>query len=176
MVCLDDEGVIFKSEQAFSKKSRVLNAKLFVSTGSYEEEIDPFPLFNKFNDQLRESNYEGLKTESLVIEKMGHKSAEFYAIGRGLEFVFGKQDLMIDSVILDKYAGHYEQGLTFIHTGNSLYLDMGTKKIRLSAATHENFYITGSNGMAEFTKDDKGKVMGISFKTADGSFFSKRMD
>jgi len=171
-----DDGVIFRSEQVFSKKSRVLNAKLFLSTGGYEEEIDPFPLFNKFNDQLKESKYEGLKTESLVIDKMGHVSAGFYAIGRGLEFVFGKQDVMVDSVILDKYAGHYEQGLNFIRTGNSLYLDMGVKKIRLSAATHDNFYFAGGNGMAEFTKDDKGKVIGISFKTADGNFFSKRVD
>ena len=171
-----DDGVIFKSEQAFAKKNRVLNARLFVSTGSYEEEIEPLPLFNKFNDQLKASNYEGLKTESLIIDKMGHVSAGLYAFGRGLEFVFGKQDVMVDSVILDKYTGHYEQGLAFTRTGNSLYLDMGTRKIRLSAATHESFYITGANGMAEFTKDDKGKVMGISFKSADGSFFSKKMD
>ena len=78
--------------------------------------------------------------------------------------------------MLDQYVGHYEQGLVFTRAGNSLYIEMAMKKIRMCAATNESFYMTGTNGIAEFTKDNKGKVTGISFKTADGNFYSKKLN
>ena len=78
--------------------------------------------------------------------------------------------------MLNQYAGNYEQGMNFIRAGDSLYVDMGTKKIRLHATTNESFYLPGSNGIAEFVKDDKGKATGITFKTADGTYHSKKLD
>lgn len=171
-----DNQVIFKMEKSYSEKNHVLNAKLFLTSGGYEEETDLIPTFKNFCDQLRASNYKGLEMESLVIEKTGHLTAGFYANVRGLQFVYNKADIKVDSLLLDQYAGHYEQGMAFVRTGNSMYVDMGTKKIKMHATTNESFYIPGSNGIGEFIKDNKGKVTGISFKTADGNFYSKKLD
>ena len=83
---------------------------------------------------------------------------------------------MLDTVLLNQYIGHYEQGFIFTRTGSSVYVNIGGKKIRIHAATNESFYVTGVNGTIEFTKDDKGKVTGFSAKTADGTFSAKKID
>ena len=170
-----NDAAAFKFEKAFSEKTHTLNARLFISNGGYEEEFGP-PTFKNFNDQLKASNYKGLEIEKMVIEKMGHKSADPYAIGRGLQFVFSNSDIIVDTLLLDKYAGHYEQGMTFIRIGNSLNVDMGGKIVRIHASTNESFYLTGANGKIEFFKDDKGKVAGFNFKTAAGTFSAKKLD
>lgn len=170
-----DNQLISKIEKTYSEKSHELNAKLFLTSGGYEEENDP-PMFTNFVAQIKASNYKGLQMESLVVDKTGHGTAGFYANIRGLQFIFNKPYIMIDSAVLDKYTGRYEQGLTLIRTGISLYVDMGAKKIQLHATTNEKFFVTGSNGIAEFTKDNKGKVTGISFKGADGTYSIKKLD
>ncbi len=170
-----DNQLMSKIEKTYSEKNHSLNAKLFLTSGGYEEEIDP-GMFKNFLVQLAASNYKGLEMESLVVDKTGHLTAGFYAIIRGLQFIFSKPYIMVDSSVLDQYTGHYEQGLTFIRTGNSLYIDGGSKKILMRATTNESFYVTGSNGTAEFTKDDKGKVTGISFRGADGTYNIKKLD
>ena len=170
-----DNQLMSKIEKTYSEKNHSLNAKLFLTSGGYEEEIDP-GMFKNFLVQLAASNYKGLEMESLVVDKTGHLTAGFYAIIRGLQFIFSKPYIMVDSSVLNQYIGHYEQGLTFIRTGNSLYIDGGSKKILMRATTYESFYVTGANGIAEFTKDDKGKVTGISFRGADGTYNIKKLD
>lgn len=168
--------LMLKMEKSYSERNHELNAKLFITSGGYEEETDPVSMFKNFCDQLKASNYKGLEMESLVVEKTGHLTAGFYANVRGIQFVSNKADIKVDSLLLAQYAGHYEQGLTFVRTGNSMYIDMGTKKIQMHATTNESFYVPGANGIGEFIKDNKGKVTGISFKTADGNYYSKKLD
>ena len=170
-----DNQLMSKIEKTYSEKNHSLNAKLFLTSGGYEEEIDP-NMFKNFLAQLTVSNYKGLEMESLVVDKTGHLTAGFYAIIRGLQFIFSKPYIMVDSSVLNQYTGHYEQRLTFIRTGNSLYIDGGSKKILMRATTNESFYVTGANGTAEFKKDDKGKVTGISFRGADGTYNIKKLD
>lgn len=170
-----NDAAAFKYEKLFSEKAHTLNARLFLSSGGYEEEVDPFT-FNNFINQLKASKYTGLEMESLVIEKMGHVSANPYAIGRGLQFVFNNIDTIVEISLLDKYVGQYEMGLTFVRIENSLYAIVGEKQLRLHATTNENFYLPGFNGSLEFMKDDKGKVTGIKVNLADQSFLAKRLD
>ncbi|MET0636545.1 MAG: alpha/beta hydrolase-fold protein [Chitinophagaceae bacterium] len=171
-----DNQLLYKMEKDFSEKHQDLNAKLYISTGGYEEEMAPAPAFKSFCDQLRARNYKGLEMESLVVEKTGHLTASSYGNIRGLQFVYNKADVKVDSSLLNQFAGHYELGMTFVRQGNSMYVDMGTKKILLHAISNESFFIPGSNGIAEFTKDAGGKTTGVNLKTADGSFYSKKID
>ena len=171
-----DNQLMLKMEKNYSEKNHELNAKVFISNGGYEDENDYPPNIRNFIEQLTASKLKGLEIESLVDEKTGHLSNGFYANVRGLQFIFSKPDVEVDSLLLKQYAGRYEQGLAFLRKENSLYIDMGVKKLRLCAANKESFYLKGANGIGKFSKDDKGKVTGVYFVTADGTFFSKKLD
>jgi len=170
-----DDQLVSKMEKTFSEKNHELNAKLFLSSGGYEEEINP-PMFKEFCEQLKSHNYKGLEMESLVVDKTGHLSAGPYANIRGLQFIFGKPDIFIDSLALDNYTGQYEEGVSITRKGNSLYSEIGGKNIKMNAEANESFYIPGANGILEFIKDGKGKVTDCSLKTADGNFSAKKLD
>ena len=170
-----DDQLVSKMEQKFSEKNNELNAKLFLSSGGYEEEMGP-PIFKDFCTQLKSRNYKGLEMESLVVDKTGHLSVAAYANIRGLPFIFGKPDIAVDPLVLDNYTGHYDQGINITRKGNSLYNEMGGKNIKMNAETNESFYITGANGLLQFIKDDKGKVTGFNVKTADGNFYAKKLN
>ena len=171
-----DDGLIFKIEKSFAPKNHVLKAKLFMSNGGYEEENDFPPWFGNFKNQLQVSNYSGLEVEALIIDKMGHLGQGFYAVGRGLEFVYGKPDITVDTLLLNQYAGHYEQGLSMVHIDNALYIDLGSKKLRLSAESNNIFYLPGANGEVMFKKNESGKVISANFSSTDGIFISKKID
>jgi hypothetical protein len=170
-----DNNLIFLLEKSFVEKHHELNAKLFTSSGGYEEEFDPVS-FKKFIAQVQASKYKGLEIESLVVDKTGHGSAGPYAISRGLQFVFSKPDIILDTLLLDQYAGHYEQGVTIARTGNCLYMNIPGGKIRMHAASNDSFYMNGAPGTGEFTKDDKGKVIGYTVKSGSKGFFAKKLD
>lgn len=169
------DQLVSKMEEKFSEKNNELDAKLFLSLGGYEEAIGP-PMFKDFCVQLKARNYNGFEMESLVVDKTGHLSVSSYANTRGLQFIFSKPDIKIDSLTLDQYTGHYEQGINITRKGNSLYNQIGEKNIRMNAETNESFYILGANGILEFIKDGKGKVTGFNVKTADGNFSAKKLD
>jgi predicted alpha/beta superfamily hydrolase len=173
-----DNQVILKMEKAYAEKNHSLNAKLFLTSGEYEEEINP-PIFKNLVAQLKARNYKGLEMESLVVDKTGHGTAGFYANLRGLQFVYGKPDIQVDTALLNKYSGHYEQGMIFNRTGNSLYIsfdDTPKQKIPLHAITNEYFYLAGTNGIYKFVIDTKSKVTGINLKMAGGTYYSKKLD
>ena len=100
----------------------------------------------------------------------------FMLFARGLQFAFGKSDIMVDTALLNQYIGHYEQGLSFIRIGDSLFMDLGAKKIKLFAESESSFFNGGENGTTEFVKDEKGKVAGVHINSVDGNYFSKRID
>ena len=70
-----DNEMVFKYEKNFAEKNGALNAKVFISSGEYEEAIDFGNGFNRFGSQLRASRYKGLELESVVLEKMSHSAS-----------------------------------------------------------------------------------------------------
>lgn len=171
-----DDGAFYKDEKAFSANHHTLNARIFMTSSEYEVEQDPSEQYDKFVEQFKASNYTGLQFESIIVEKMGHATQNAYALGRGLQFVFHKPDIKVDSVLLEQYTGHYEQGATFRRIGDSLYVILGSKKILIHAETNDIFYTIGNGGTIEFIKDKKGKVSGVNFKTSNGNFSFKKLD
>lgn len=170
-----DSELISKLEKSYAEKNHELPAKLFLSSGGYEEENDP-PTFKNFIAQLKASNYKGLEIESLVIDKTGHLTSGFYATIRGLQFIYGKRDIAVDTALLNEYAGAYEHDIAFLRKGNSLYFSGFGKEIKMNAETDKSFYTTGVNGIAEFIRNEKGKIAGVQFISADGNFFAKKID
>ncbi|MEO6547226.1 MAG: alpha/beta hydrolase-fold protein [Ferruginibacter sp.] len=171
-----DNLLMLKIEKEYLAKSHKLNAKLFLSSGGYEEENDP-PVFEDFIAQLQSSHYVGLEMENLVIEKTGHLTAGFYAIIRGMQYIYSKPDILLDTILLNEYAGHYEHDIAFVRKGKSLYFSGFGKQTKLNAETDKTFYNKGVNGIAEFIRDGKGKITGVEFNSADTKgAFAKRIE
>ena len=170
-----DDELMLKTEKAFAAQHQHLNAKLFITSGGYEEEMGP-PMYKKFVRQLSGNKYKGFELDSLVIEKTGHLTATPYAIVRGLQFIFSKPDLTLDTLLLKQYAGNYEQGFTFSFNNHALNVFLGEKQIKLNAETDKLFYIPGGNGEIEFKRNEKGKVMGFQWDGADAHMFFKKID
>ena len=170
-----DNLLMSKIEKEYAAKTHELKAKLFLSSGSYEEDNDP-PFYKNFVAQLKASNYNGLEMESIVVDKTGHSSAGFYALIRGMEFIYSKPNITVDSALLNEYAGHYEFNTQLLNKNGSLYFSGNGIEARLSAETDKRFYLKGVNGVAEFKRDSKGKVTGLQLTGADNNMFVKKLD
>jgi predicted alpha/beta superfamily hydrolase len=158
----DDE--ISKLEKSFSEKNHELNAKIFLCTNEYEDELTDVSYFRIFIAQLKTPNFNKFEIDSLVIEKMGHVSEGPYAVGRGLEFVFRQPDVAIDTMLLDQYAGHYKRDYEIMNVtriGSHIYIKVPGGKVKLYAKTTNSFYAKGlGGGVGQFVKDSSDKVIG----------------
>lgn len=157
-----DNNLSFTFEKNFKKNNNKLSAKLFISDGEYEEQTGYGDELSRFVDQLKASNYQGLEIERLVVEKMGHASEGPYGHSRGLQFVYGKSEILLDSLVLDQYTGNYEvmnEQFTITRLGDHLYVIDKKAKIKLYATGDDKFYAKGLPGSAQFYKDATGKVI-----------------
>jgi len=169
------DGIFFNYEKAFSAEHQELNAKLFITSSEYEEEMTTASLYEKFIKQLKASKYKGLELETLVVEKMGHATQYAYAVCRGLQFVFRRPDIILDSLLLNQYVGNYEFGISILRSGNSIYAIVPNGKIRLHAETKDRFYVNGAPGVTVFKRDINGKVTSFN-ATGDVNWTAKKLD
>ena len=155
---------IFNMEKTFSENNHDLNAKLFISTNEYEEEIYDVSSFKKFIEQIKSRNYNGFEIDSLVIKKMGHSSEGPYAEACGLEFLFRQPDIAVDTMLLQQYAGHYKRDdeiITVTRFGSRIYINIPDGKVKLYAKTIDSFYGKGTGGsIIQFVTDSTSKVTG----------------
>jgi len=174
-----DNEIVFKYEKNFAEKNHALNAKIFISSGEYEEAIFSGNTFNRFVSQVKASKYKGLALESMVLDRMGHSGSGTVGGIMGLQSVYSKPVLKVDSFLLDQYTGLYklnENSITVTRTGNFLYGTFTGGKARLDADTNETFYIKGLRGTMQFKKDNKGKVTGYNLFLDDDTLFFKKLD
>lgn len=166
---------VFDLEKAFAKNNHVLNAKLFIYAGEYEEQNN----FSKFIEQIKTSKYQGLQLESLIIEKMAHVSQVPYGVSRGLQFVFSEPEAIVDTLLLSQYTGNYElsdEKVKITRIKNSLYLNSSFGKLKLYAKTDESFYAKGIDISVQFIKGRNGKVSGFNFRLENNVTFYKKLD
>jgi predicted alpha/beta superfamily hydrolase len=172
-------GILFKYEKSFAEKNRELNAKVFISSGEYEEAVPFKSSFKRFVSQLKASHYKGLDLEDVVISKMGHSGSGTVGGIIGLQYIYSKPELQPDNSLLDKYAGRYVSGkdssLITRLQGNLYYQGDPSGRLKLFAETPVKFYAKGFSGSVEFIKDDKGHVSGFNLTNNDTSRFFKRI-
>ena len=174
-----DNERVFKYEKSFAEKNRSLNAKIFISSGEYEEAIFSGNTFNRFVSQIKASKYKGLELESMVISRMGHSGSGTVGGIIGLQSIYSKPDLKLDSSLLDQYTGRYAMGTDtslITRSGNNLFGQAGFGKMRLLAETAQTFYIKGLNGTVQFKKDNKEKVTGYDLILSDTTLFFKKLN
>ncbi len=172
-----DNGILFRYEERFAEKKLDLKAKIFISSGEYEEAISFKSSFNTFVNQLKSRNYKELQLKSMVIDGMGHSSSATVGGIIGLQYIYSKPALWLENAVLDKYIGHYTfdtQTLLIGRSGNFLYLQNRDGNIELFAETPSTFYIKGFSGSIQFKKDQKNNVSGFDLIKNDTTIFYKK--
>lgn len=157
-----DKNFLFTLEAKFAAAKKDLSAKVFISSGEYEDQTGYAQDITRFFNQMKSRNYKNLQIERITVEKMGHASEGPYAHSRGLQFVYGPVEIHLDQVSLDQYTGKYKIGdaeLLIKRKGSYLYVVDGVAEIKLTAVEGGRFYAKGLPGSAEFIKDEKGKVI-----------------
>jgi hypothetical protein len=172
-----ENEILFKYEKSFAEKNNTLNAKVFISYGEYEEAFSG-STFNRFVDQVKSRNYKGLDLQSMKIDWMGHSGSGTVGGIIGLQYIYSKPVLNLDASILDQYTGRYVLGtdtLRITRSGNNLYNEVNSVKMKFYAETAQKFYSKGFIGSFEFKKDDKGKVLGCDLILSDTTLFVKKV-
>jgi len=172
---LFDKGVINKYEKEYSENNSKLPVKLYMAIGSYEDTV----LLQKFVDKIKSRHYEGLNMQNDVIENKGHSGAKAEGFSRGLQFVFSRPYIELNSKILGQYVGTYqydpENQIKIVVEKNHLtFTNPDDRKFILWAESPQDFFTKGFFGIVHFKKDAGGKVTGFEFQQYTGkSFISK---
>lgn len=170
-------GVLFNYEREFSSQKIPLSKKVYSAIGSYEDVVT----YQKFIDQLKNRNYEGLRLESRVLDGIGHSGSKAEGYTRGIQFVYERPSIILENSVLSKYVGLYEaiSGTKFqIVTENNqlaVIANMSTK-IPLTAENEYSFYSKGEYLFVRFTIDNNGKVTGSSIETYGGTKTAKKVE
>ena len=115
----------------------------------------------------------------MVIPGMGHSGSGTVGGIIGLQHIYSKPALKLDNFLLDQYAGHYvsdKDSLSITRSGNNLYSQSASDKVKLFAETPESFYVKGFSGSLQFKKDNKDKVTGFNLIKSDTTVFFKRIN
>lgn len=170
-----DNGIIYKIEKDYAEKNKNLPVRLFMAIGGYED-LKPF---QKFATIIRDANFKGLAFQTKVIEGVGHSGEKSEGFTRGMQFVFQRPDINVDTAVLNQYAGEYEfapgSKLNLTVENGKLVAHVPGNNIILHAQSDKDFYIIGSYGFAHFKKDDSGKVTGFEFEQFTGKRFIKKI-
>jgi hypothetical protein len=110
---------------------------------------------------------------------MGHSGSGTVGGIIGLQYIYSKPELLLDNVLLDKYAGSYvsdkDSSLITRLQGSLYYQGDPSGRLKLFAETPVKFYVKGFSGSVEFIKDDKGNVSGFNLTNNDTTRFFKRI-
>jgi predicted alpha/beta superfamily hydrolase len=170
-----DNGAIYAAESTYAASNSQLPVNVFMAIGGYEG----VPEFQKFANRLKGRNYKGLTLETRVLDGMGHAGSKPEGYTRGLQAIFARPSISVDSRILDQYAGTYEPmpGMRIKLAGEKGKLVAyvpGEEKTPLDAATEKDFYMKGSYLYFHFRKDEAGNVTGFQMEMFNGGAFVKK--
>ncbi len=170
-------GAIYQEEEHYAKEHSDLPVRLYMAIGGYEDVNG----FNHFADILKGRNYKNLKMETKVIEGMGHSGGKAEGFTRGMQFIFKRPQLKLDSAVLAQYTGTYAvaPGVNFkitLEDGHLIAHPPGNQRIVLNAQTEKDFYVVGSYVIAHFQKDADGKVTGFKLEQYSGENFVKKVN
>ena len=174
-----DNGVTYKYESDYAVENTNLPAKVFIAFGGLE--TAGLPGFEKLVSQIKERNYQGLELQTKIIEGIGHSGGKADGYTRGLQFVFAKPSIDVDTAILEQYSGEYQYSLQVkikisVEDGHLALLFPFSEKIVLEAETENDFYIKGQYLFVHFKRDEKGKVTGFLLRRFGSDDFLKKIN
>src|SRR6187431_291741 len=116
-----DREVLYKYEKEFAEKKLSKPVRVYMTIGDVERGR---PTFEKMAAYFKSRNYPNVSLQSKVLENTGHSGTKSETFARGLQYVFEKRKLNLNSDVLGKYAGTYELPnggkVELKHEGNQL--------------------------------------------------------
>jgi predicted alpha/beta superfamily hydrolase len=172
-----DNGITYTYEKNLADKTSQLPVRLFMGIG----ELEGTSGFQNFADRLKARNYKGLEFQTRVLEGMGHSGGKAEGYSRGLQSVFARPSLTIESRVLDQYVGVYKLAsgtrLTISReNGQLVVLTPDNAKLTLHAETETDFYMRGQFLSIHFKKDNTGKVDGFQAMRFGGEELVKKVN
>ncbi|MCG3118540.1 MAG: hypothetical protein ALAOOOJD_00760 [bacterium] len=167
--------VIYAFEKNYAEKKSSLPVRLFMAVGELEGVAD----FQKFVEQLKARNYQGLSLQTRILENTGHSGTKAEGYTRGLQFVFARPSLTLAPAVLAQYAGVYQfnpETRIVISTESDHLVVQGpnNEKMALHAETENDFYIPGQYLFVHFKKDTAGKISGFQLEQFAGEVFVQK--
>jgi len=172
-----DRGIISSYEKKYAEEGSEIPVRLSMAVGGYED-VDSF---QKFADNLKEKNYNGLALETFVLDGFGHSGGKAEGYSRGLQYVFKIKPLILSDYILDQYVGTYQINplvkINVIKESNNLIGETpGGGRLKLNAESETDFFVIGQYLKAHFEKDKDGKVTGFQLEQYGGKQSVKKTD
>lgn len=150
-----DREVMYRFEKDFYQKKLSNPVRLYMTVGDVEGSR---PAYEKFAAQVISRNYSSVNIHSKILENTGHSGTKSETYSRGLQYIFERPKLSLDTKLLDKYAGIYVTAsgnrLEIKKENGSLVLFYSPfNKYQLFASTETEFYSTSEFLNIGFMKD-----------------------
>jgi hypothetical protein len=158
-----DNEVIYQYEKQYAEHKTSAPAKLYFCVGGVETGV---PMFEKFAAQLINRRYKNVQIKKQVLENIGHSGTKGEGYERGLQYVFERPQVKLNTAQLQSLSGNYKaengQQVSIKAVGNQLVLSAGPNtNVNLFAASENELYATSSFLNLRFKKDESGKATGF---------------
>lgn len=171
-----DREALYKYEKEFAQKKLANPVRVYMTIGDVEKSR---PAYEKFASQMTNRNYVSVSLQSTILENTGHSGTKSETYGRGMQYIFERPNLALDTEILNKYTGSYQSP-----NGNKIELknDDGKlalyfspdNKYTLYAASETDFYSTAEYFNIQF-KPGTDKPEGFQLNRYGNSQFIKKI-
>lgn len=166
-----DNSVLYQYEKKYFAADTNLPAKLFMCVGGVERSV---PGFQKLAAHLAGRHYKNLQVQSKVLENTGHSGTKAEGYARGLQYVFERPSVHIETAALNNYAGSYQltDGTVAslqIEDGGPVFYFSPANKYALKMASETHFYSTAEFLNLHFKKDSGGKIAGFDLERYGGA-------
>jgi predicted alpha/beta superfamily hydrolase len=171
-----DNKFIHSRNNGFAEQHGELAAKVFAGIGEHEDVKG----FQAFIEEVKLKNYKNFELQTIVVQGMGHSGAKAEGYARGLQAVFSRPDIAVDSAILAAYTGKYSINSQYTITllqeeGELVVITPDNSKMTLKATSDEDFHVTGQFLNIHFENESAGKVTGFTLHQYGGSMLFKKV-
>ncbi len=170
-----DNASIYQFEKEFSLKYPETATRLFMTAGDVERGVSGF---TRFSNQLKGRNLSHLKIESRILENTGHSGTKSETYSRGLQFIFGRNDLTLSSAQLKKYTGSYTladgTSIMLQEKNNHLELSIGKAYQQILKADSEIHFYSSSEFLKLTFTYSQGTIQGFQLNRYNNSQFATK--
>jgi hypothetical protein len=158
-----DNEVIYQYEKKYFENKNKTSARLYLCEGGVERGV---PMYQKFVSHLIGRHYKNMQLKSEILENTGHSGTKGEGYERGLQFMFERPSITLQTPQLKNILGTYqtENGTqaTIQSTDGKLILKLGNNSpYTLYAANEQELYAKSEFLKLGFTKNDQGSITGF---------------
>ncbi len=172
-----DNEVLYKYEKTFAKKKIEKPIRLYMTVGDVEASK---PTFEKLSNFIIEKKYPNLLIRSKVLENTGHSGTKPETYSRGLQYIFERNELTLNSDLLNKYVGYYQYNsgkkMEIKNEGNQLICYFSKQNKMTLLANTENHFYTKQEFLNIYFKETNGKIVGFDLELFWGIQTLKKID